>query len=90
MTASRVYYRDFLGLALILSCVFVVIAIQLDVMALLAHLSHDDAIASTFFYESIPLFLFVIPPYFIGRYINQKKWVSDTQKYRLEMSKKES
>lgn len=89
MTASRVYYRDLLGLILIVSCIFVVIAVQLDLMAILAHLTHDDAIANLFFHESIPLFVFAIPPYFIARYINQKKWVLESQAYRLQMSKEE-
>ncbi len=88
MTASKIILRDLLGLLLILSFISVVLAILFDVLALLTHFSHEDAIANLFFYESLPLYIFVVPVVIIGRYINRPNWVSAVQDYQLKMAKK--
>ncbi|WP_413285138.1 D-fructose-6-phosphate amidotransferase [Vibrio sp. MA40-2] len=87
MSKSKIFLRDLLGLILILSSISVTIAVLLDVLAVLTHFSHEDMISSTFFHESLPLFLFVIPAIAIAKYINRPEWVEAVKNYRLNAAK---
>ncbi|UXI03922.1 D-fructose-6-phosphate amidotransferase [Photobacterium sp. TY1-4] len=84
MTASKLYLRDLLGITMILSAILVTLGSIFGVLAILTHFSHEDAIASTFLHESVPLFVFLIPFYLISRYINRPQWVIGVQQYLLE------
>lgn len=84
MTASKLYFRDLLGLTMILSAILVTLGSIFGVLAVLTHFAHEDVIAATFFHESVPLFIFLIPCFLIGRYINRPQWVSSVQQYLLE------
>jgi hypothetical protein len=70
MTISKVFLRDILGLALVISTVLAALCILLDIFAVFAYLNHEEKIASIFFDESFYLLVFFIPPYFISKYIN--------------------
>ena len=87
MSKSKIFFRDLLGLILILSSVSVTIAVLLDLLAVLTHFSHEDMISATFFHESLPLFLFIIPAIVIAKYINRPEWVDAVKNYRLNAAK---
>ncbi|MUL16987.1 D-fructose-6-phosphate amidotransferase [Aliivibrio fischeri] len=72
MTISKAYQRDILGLAFIISSVLATLYILLDISALFAYLNHEEKIASIFIHESVYFLVFLIPPYFIAKYMNQK------------------
>ncbi|WP_299012925.1 D-fructose-6-phosphate amidotransferase [uncultured Photobacterium sp.] len=90
MKASKLYFRDILGLALVISAILVTLAMIFDVLAVLNYFSHEEALASTYLHESIPLFVFLIPFYFIGKFINRPQWVSEVKAFRLEAARKAS
>ncbi|MUK25105.1 D-fructose-6-phosphate amidotransferase [Aliivibrio fischeri] len=72
MTISKAYQRDILGLSFIISSVLATLYILLDISALFAYLNHEEKIASIFIHESIYFLIFLIPPYFIAKYMNRK------------------
>ncbi|MUK66914.1 D-fructose-6-phosphate amidotransferase [Aliivibrio fischeri] len=72
MTISKAYQRDILGLAFIISSVLATLYILLDISALFAYLNHEEKIVSIFIHESIYFLIFLIPPYFIAKYMNRK------------------
>ncbi|OLQ74051.1 D-fructose-6-phosphate amidotransferase [Photobacterium proteolyticum] len=90
MKASKLYFRDLLGLALVVSAILVMLGGIFGVLAVLNYFSHEEALANTYIHESIPLFIFLIPSYLLGKYINRPKWVSEVEEYQLEAAKKAS
>jgi hypothetical protein len=90
MTASKIAFRDLLGLILILSFVTVILGVLFDVLALMTYLSHEYNVSNLFFHESLPLYFFVIPVFIIGRYINRPAWISAVQEYHLKVARKSS
>ncbi|RBW63998.1 D-fructose-6-phosphate amidotransferase [Vibrionales bacterium C3R12] len=89
MTASKNFLRDLLGLALIVSTAFAVLSFLLDIMGGIAYFSHEDIIASAFFHESLYFIAFLIPPYFIWKFINRPELIVAVQEYQLNKSKNE-
>ncbi|ENO8810844.1 D-fructose-6-phosphate amidotransferase [Photobacterium damselae] len=88
MKASKLYFRELLGLTLVGFAVLVMLGIITCALALLNYLSHDTAQAIAFLKEAITMFLFIIPAIAIGKYINKPSWVHDVDEYRLAMEKK--
>ena len=88
MTAFRLYFRDLLGLTLLVSAVMVMLGSFFGALAILNYFNHEEALASTYLHESLPLFIFLIPAYLLGKFINRPKWVSEVQRYQLEAEKK--
>lgn len=80
--AYKHYLRELLGLAVIISVVFGVLGILLDIFALTAWYEHQNSIANTFFHESFYFVAFLIPPFFLWRIINRPTLVSATQEYK--------
>lgn len=89
MTASKIFIRDLLGLAVIVSTAFAVLSVLLDIMGGIAYFSHEDIIASTFFHESFYFLAFMVPPYFIWKLINRPELIAAVQEYQLNKSKNE-
>lgn len=75
MTISETYQRDILGLAFIISSVLAAIHVLLDISALFAYLNNEEKIASIFIQESVYFLFFLIPPYFIIKYMNHKNYI---------------
>jgi len=89
MTTSKIFLRDLLGMILIISTVFAVLNVMMDVLAFLAYLCNEVIVATTLLHESFYLIGFFIPPYFIGKYINRSDLVSAVQNFRLMKSRNE-
>ncbi|MDF2152869.1 D-fructose-6-phosphate amidotransferase [Vibrio sp. CAU 1672] len=89
MTASKVYFRDFLGLVLIFSTVLAGLGVLLDMLAVFTYLNHEEAIAISFLHESFYLLVFFVPPYFIAKYINRAELVKAVEEFLLMKSKTE-
>ncbi|OCH16654.1 D-fructose-6-phosphate amidotransferase [Aliivibrio sp. 1S165] len=70
MTISKVFQRDLLGLLLIVLTALVALYVLLNIFALFAYVNNEDKIASTFLDQSFYLMVFVIPPYFLDRYLS--------------------
>jgi len=90
MTASKLYFRDLLGLTLVVSAILVMLGGIFGILAILNYLSHEEVLANTYIHESLPLFVFLLPSYFLGKYINRPKWVSEVEAFQLEAAKKAS
>ncbi|ELR66098.1 hypothetical protein C942_00426 [Photobacterium marinum] len=88
MKASKLYFRDVLGIVLVISSILVTLAVIFDVLAVLNYFSHEEALASTYLHESLPLFIFLIPAFLLGKYINRPNWVAELTAFRLEVAKK--
>lgn len=65
MMAYKFFIRELLGLAIVVSVVFGVLGVMLDLFALTALWEHQDAIAQIFFHESFYFIAFLIPPFFL-------------------------
>ncbi|PSW21847.1 D-fructose-6-phosphate amidotransferase [Photobacterium sanctipauli] len=87
MTATKLYFRDMLGLVLIISATMVMMGLIFGVLAVLNFVSHEDALASTYLHEAAPLFFFAIPCLLLGKYINRPQWVHDVEEYLLAKAK---
>lgn len=88
--AYKHYIRELLGLTVIISVVFGMLGILLDVFALTALYGHQNSIANTFFHESFYFVAFLVPPLFLWRVISRPSLVSATQEYQaraLELEK---
>ena len=88
MKASRIYFRDLLGLGLVISAISVMLGLIFCVLAALNFATHEDVLANTYLHEALPLFLFVVPSLLIARIINRPAWVHDIEQYQLESAKK--
>lgn len=84
------FVRDFLGLLLIVCTVLAGLSVLLCLLALFAYINHEALIASTFFHESYYLIAFIIPPYFIARYINRSETLAAVDQYLLMKNKSET
>ncbi len=89
MTTFKVVLRDFLGLIVIVSIILATIGVLLDALVVFAYVTHEEVIANLFFHESFYLLVFFIPPYFIVKYINNTKLVSEIEAFLLLKHKKE-
>lgn len=69
--AYKFFIRELLGLAIVVSVVFGVLGVMLDLFALTALWEHQDAIAQIFFHESFYFIAFLIPPFFLWKIINR-------------------
>ncbi|MGF1701521.1 D-fructose-6-phosphate amidotransferase [Photobacterium makurazakiensis] len=87
MTASKVYFRDILGIILVISAAMVMLGTIFSLLSVLNYYSHEEAYASAYIHDAIPLFLFFIPCILLGKYINRPQWVHDVEAYLLEKSK---
>lgn len=67
------YLRELLGLAFIISVVLGSLSLLLDLLAVFAYWSHEELIANLFLHESLYYIVFIIPPYFIAKFINQSE-----------------
>ncbi len=83
MTVFKVVLRDFLGLIVIISIILATLGVLLDLIVVFAYFSHEQSIAGTFFHESFYLLVFFIPPYFIVKYINNTKMISELEAYLI-------
>lgn len=86
---KKVFVRDILGLGLIVSIVMAGLGILLMILAIFAYFDHEDAIAALFTHESLYLIVFLLPPYFIAKYINTSELVAAMNEYRLMKSRRE-
>ncbi|NOI66390.1 D-fructose-6-phosphate amidotransferase [Vibrio sp. 99-8-1] len=89
MMKRKIFIRDMLGLVLIVSIVMVGLGILLDVLAIFAYFDHEEMIMRLFFHESLYLFVFLIPPYFIAKYINTSELIAAINEYRLMKNRSE-
>jgi|GEM_PF-1167600 len=89
MTAYQNFIRDTLGIALIVSTILAGLSIFLDVLGVLAYLNHESHIATIFFHESFYFLGFLIPPYFIAKYINRPDMLAAAQAYQRAKSQAE-
>ncbi|MGF1727479.1 D-fructose-6-phosphate amidotransferase [Photobacterium nomapromontoriensis] len=87
MTASKLYFRDLLGLGLLLSAIMVMLGIIFSILGAINYASDHDILAQTFFYEAIPLFFFMIPSLLLARVISRPAWIHDVEDYQLQMAK---
>ncbi|MGU3846598.1 D-fructose-6-phosphate amidotransferase, partial [Vibrio diabolicus] len=69
--AYKHFIRELLGLAIVVSVVFGVLGVMLELFALTALWEHQQAIADVFFHESLYFVVFLIPPYFLWKLINR-------------------
>ncbi|MFN1583439.1 D-fructose-6-phosphate amidotransferase [Vibrio rotiferianus] len=86
----KYYLRELVGLAIVVSVVFGVLSVLLDLYALMAWCEHQDSIAHVFFHESFYFIAFLVPPYFLWKFINRPDLVSAAQQYqasRLELER---
>ncbi|EJC7120178.1 D-fructose-6-phosphate amidotransferase [Vibrio parahaemolyticus] len=79
--AYKFFIRELLGLAIVVSVVFGVLGVILDLFALTALWEHQDAIAQIFFHESFYFIAFLIPPFFLWKLINRSDLVTAAQNY---------
>jgi hypothetical protein len=89
MTTSKIVFRDFLGLILIISVILFLAGILLDGLALAAYFAHEESLVGTFISESLPLYPFIILVPFLARYINRPELVASIQAYRLQVLRKQ-
>lgn len=89
MTMFKVIIRDFLGLIVIISTILATLGILLDLVMVFAYLTNENSIANMFFHESFYLLVFLIPPYFIAKYITNSQRVEDVEAYLLLKHKNE-
>lgn len=75
------YLREFLGLAFIVSVVLGTLSLLLDLLAVFAYWNHEQLIADLFLHESLYFIVFVIPPYFIAKYINRSELTRASNHY---------
>lgn len=90
MKAYKIILRDILGLIVIVSTILAVLGILLDGLVLFAYVSHEQVIADLFFHESFYLLIFLIPPYFLVKYINKPELVAEIEQYLLIKHKSEN
>lgn len=88
MTASKLYFRDLLGLGLLLSAIMVMLGIIFSILGILNYASNEALLARTYFYEAIPLFFFMIPSLLLAKVISRPAWIHDIEDYQLQMAKK--
>ena len=91
--AFKYFIRELLGLAIVVSVVFGVLGIMLDLFALTALFEHQSSIAAIFFSESFYFIAFLIPPFFLWKLINRPDLVLATQQYlemRMEAERQQS
>lgn len=69
--AYKHFIRELLGLAIVVSVVFGVLGVMLELFALTALWEHQQTIADVFFHESLYFIVFLIPPYFLWKLINR-------------------
>ncbi len=79
--ACKYFIRELLGLAIVVSVVFGVLGLMLELFALTAFFEHQDSIARVFFDESLYFIVFFIPPYFLWKLINRPDLVGAAQSY---------
>ncbi|KFJ87928.1 D-fructose-6-phosphate amidotransferase [Vibrio sp. OY15] len=79
--AYKHFVRELLGLAIVVSVVFGVLGVMLELFALTALWEHQQTIADVFFHESLYFIVFLIPPYFLWKLINRPALVSADQAY---------
>ncbi|MBT0033558.1 D-fructose-6-phosphate amidotransferase [Vibrio alginolyticus] len=79
--AYKHFVRELLGLAIVVSVVFGVLGVMLELFALTALWEHQQTIADVFFHESLYFIVFLIPPYFLWKLINRPELVSSDQAY---------
>ncbi|MFB1069864.1 D-fructose-6-phosphate amidotransferase [Vibrio diabolicus] len=79
--AYKHFIRELLGLAIVVSVVFGVLGVMLELFALTALWEHQQTIADVFFHESLYFVVFLIPPYFLWKLINRPELVSADQAY---------
>ncbi len=79
--ALKYFFRELLGLAIVVCVVFAALSIMLDLFALAAFVEHQDSIARLFFHESLYFVVFFIPPYFLYKLINRPDLVVAAQDY---------
>ncbi|MGF1759860.1 D-fructose-6-phosphate amidotransferase [Photobacterium sagamiensis] len=84
MKAYTIFIRDALGLLLITSSAVVLFGIHLDVVALFNYIFHEEAFASTYLYESLPMLSCLIPAVLIAKFINQPKWIAIVKAARAQ------
>jgi len=89
MTVYKVILRDFLGLIVIMSVVLATLGLLLDFMVVFAYFSNEQSIAGTFFHESFYLLAFIVPAYFIVKYINNTQMVVELEAYLLAKDRSE-
>ncbi|MDX1302918.1 D-fructose-6-phosphate amidotransferase [Photobacterium sp.] len=89
MNAAKIYFRDLLGITLIIFSVLTMLGVIFDFLALLNNLHHEDVLAATYLYESIPLLLCVLPSFVLAKVINRPSWISETEQYHLQIAKKQ-
>ena len=75
------YLREFLGLAFIVSVVLGTLSLLLDLLAAFAYWNHEELIANLFLHESLYFIVFIIPPYFIAKFINQSELIKASGDY---------
>ncbi len=89
MTMFKVMIRDLLGLIVIISTILATLGILLDLFVVFAYFTNETTIANMFFHESFYLLAFLIPPYFIAKYITNSQRVADVEAYLLLKHKNE-
>jgi hypothetical protein len=89
MNAYKNYFRDLLGMALIVSVTLGGLSIMLDMLAILAYIGHEEVIADLFLHESFYLLAFLLPPYFIGHWVNRPEMVAAARDFQLMKSRAE-
>lgn len=75
------YLREFLGLAFIISVVLGSLSLLLDLLAAFAYWNHEELIANLFLHESLYYIVFIVPPYFIVKYINRSELITASDDY---------
>ncbi|KLV08089.1 hypothetical protein [Photobacterium ganghwense] len=88
MNASKCFLRDLLGIVLVVSAISVMMGIIFSCLAGLNYLSHEEAFASTYLHEAIPLLFCIIPSLILAKIINRPKWIHDVEEYELQSAKR--
>ena len=73
--------RELLGLAIVISVVLGVLGILLDLFGLTALFEHQASIAHIFFSESMYFIVFLVPPYFLWKWLSNPDLTSARQRY---------
>ncbi|PFG45313.1 hypothetical protein ATG66_3594 [Vibrio sp. ES.051] len=79
--AFKHFIRELLGLTIVVSVVFGVLGVMLELFALTALWEHQESIADIFFNESFYLIVFFIPAYCLWKLINHPTLVLADQAY---------